>query len=226
MGGLEKNRARDAASIAALLSLGAVLLPIVLVAFGADYLAPRNLLGAMVPVSALIAVLCAAGAHRPTARALLAVALAGLLAVTIDVNASPRLQRGNWRSLARTIGHRAGRSRVITTVELGAAPLRYYIPALRNLPRGRIVTVQEIDETGYAPLRASAGRPPAPGFHLVARVDVHGLVLYRFVSSVPRAVAEATLRRHVITLAHPEVLVERPPATSQAPCRRRCANAV
>jgi hypothetical protein len=31
--------------------------------------------------------------------------------------------------------------------------------------------------------------------------------VYRFVSSVARVVPEAELRRHVITLAHPEVLV-------------------
>jgi hypothetical protein len=53
---------------------------------------------------------------------------------------------------------------------------------------------------------ASAGEPPAPGFHLLARVDVDGLIAYRFVSPVARRVSEATLRRHVITLASPAVL--------------------
>ena len=48
---------------------------------------------------------------------------------------------------------------------------------------------------------------PAPGFTLFARLNVDGLILYRFRSPVPRAVSEAALRRHVITLAHPEVLV-------------------
>jgi hypothetical protein len=69
------------------------------------------------------------------------------------------------------------------------------------------VSAAEIDETGYAPLRRAAARPPAPGFHLLGRLDIDGLIVYRFVSPVPRAVSEATLRRHVITLAHPEVLV-------------------
>jgi hypothetical protein len=100
-------------------------------------------------------------------------------------------------------------ARAITTVELGAAPLQYYLPALHNLARGATVAHTEIDETGYAPLRAGATRPPAPGFQLVQRRDVHGLILYRFVSPVPRLVNEATLRRHVITLAHPEVLAAR-----------------
>ena len=68
--------------------------------------------------------------------------------------------------------------------------------------------MREIDETGYPPLRPRAGAPPAPGFRLVQRDDVNGLILYRFVSPVPRVVSEVALRTHVITPhAHPEVLV-------------------
>jgi hypothetical protein len=36
---------------------------------------------------------------------------------------------------------------------------------------------------------------------------VNGLIVYRFLSRSPRKVSEAALRRHVITEAHPEVLV-------------------
>ncbi len=138
------------------------------------------------------------------------------LAITIDVDLSPRLQRGNWRGVARALG-RGDPDRVITTVELGAAPLEYYLPPLHNLSRGASVTVDEIDETGYAPLRPGAGSPPAPGFRLLDRLDIDGLIVYRFVSPLPRTVAEATLRRRVITLAHPEVLV----APSARPSRAR-----
>ncbi len=42
-----------------------------------------------------------------------------------------------------------------------------------------------MDETGYAPLRASAKDPPAPGFRLSESRDIHGLVVYRFTSTVP-----------------------------------------
>jgi hypothetical protein len=183
-----------------------VLAPILLVAFGADYLAPRNLVGAMIPVTAVIAsALVWPGTGR--AGALLATLLAlAFLVLTIDVDLSPRLQRGNWRAVARAL--RSGpHERTITTVELGGAPLEYYLHPLARLPRGDAVSVSEIDETGYAPLRASAGRPPAPGFRLLARLNLDGLIVYRFVSPVPRRVSEAALRRHVITLARPEVLV-------------------
>lgn len=207
-----------------------VLLPIVLAVFGADYLAPRNLVGAMIPLSVLIAVLLAAADSDPSAvqgapagtaasallrpgAALAATVVAAFAIVSVDVDLSPRLQRGNWRGVAHALGAAVG-ARAITTVELGAAPLEYYLPPLHNLPSRDSVRVSEIVETGYAPLRHGAGRPPAPGFHLLARKEIDGLIVYRFVSSVPRLVSEAELRRHVITLAHPEVLV---PAGDRTP---------
>ncbi|MGH2855108.1 MAG: glycosyltransferase family 39 protein [Solirubrobacteraceae bacterium] len=209
----------------ALLALGlaacGVLIPVAMAAAGADYLAPRNVVAAMIPLSAMIAVIASAQRTGRTG-----IAMVGLIAVTgaalsVDVDLSPRLQRGDWRGLAQAIraeppGAGGGSAqteiespstRAITTVELGAAPLEYYLPPLRNLPRGSAVRVSEIDETGYAPLRPGAGEPPAPGFRLVERRNVNGLILYRFRSATPRTVAEAALRSRVIAAGHPEVLV-------------------
>jgi hypothetical protein len=128
------------------------------------------------------------------------------------VNLSPRLQRADWRGVANVLSKRVGAAkpeppRAITTVELGSAPLEYYLPPLHNLAAGQSVRVSEIDETGYPPLRPDAGEPPARGFHLRASYDVHGLVVYRFISAVRRPVSQATLLRHVITAGHPEVLI-------------------
>ena len=195
-----------------------VLLPIALAAFGADYLAPRNLVAAMLPITVLVAAIAVrpGGEHASRIAGLgLASAIAlAFFAVSIDVDLSPRLQRGDWRGLSKALAEGGRAQRVITTVELGAAPLEYYIPGLHGLHRGDSLRVSEIDETGYAPLRASAGTPPAPGFRLRQRVDVHGLIAYRFVSAVPRVVSETTLRRHVIALeGTPEVLA---PAAGKA----------
>jgi mannosyltransferase len=207
-------REERGALIALTIAACGVLLPIVLIALGADYLAPRNLVAAMIPVSALIAVVVTARRAGRVGTVLAALIAVAGLAISIDVDLSPRLQRGDWRGVAKVLRGNAAAGnlisagdRVITTVELGAAPLEYYLPPLHNLSEGTTVEVSEIDETGYSPLRASAGSPPAPGFHLRSREDVHGLIVYRFVSPVPRVVSEATLRRHVITEAHPEVLV-------------------
>ncbi len=184
----------------------AVVIPLVLALAGADYLAPRNLLAAMIPVSALIAVLATVPENGIAGAALAGTIALAFLVISVDVDLSPRLQRGDWRAVAHLLAG-GSRARAITSVELGSAPLEYYLPGLRNLGRGRSVLVSEIDETGYVPLRRSAGEPPAPGFVLLERRNLHGLLVYRFVSSTPRVVNESTLRRHVITPAHPEVLV-------------------
>jgi len=210
----ELARGPRGALIAVSIAAVGVLTPIVLIAFGADYLAPRNLVAAMIPVTALIAVMLAAPRSRERSASAVGVLLSSclvltflaFLAISLDVDRSPRLQRGNWRGVAAAL--RSGsRARAITSVELGSAPLEYYMPHLHNLHPGSSVLVSEIDETGYSPLRRSAGEPPAPGFHLRARLNIDGLIVYRFVSARPLAVSEAALRRHVITLAHPEVLV-------------------
>jgi mannosyltransferase len=232
------------ALIALSLAAGAILIPLALVALGADYLAPRNLIAASIPTTALIAVIVPSQRAGRAGIALAALIALAFLAISVDVALSPRLQRGDWRGLAQALrsapagggsagGGSAGgglagsaaagggppaggapfarpapaRRRAITTVELGAAPLEYYIPGAHNLPTGRSVTVSEIDETGYSPLRPSAGTSPAPGFHVLERRDIHGLIVYRFVSAIPRTVSVATLRRHVITRAHPEALL-------------------
>ncbi len=200
-------REEQGALIALAVAVSGVLLPIVLVAFGADYLAPRNLVAAMIPVTCVIAVVVTARRTGRAGAALAVLIVVAFLAISIDVDLSPRLQRGDWRGVAKVLRGTGNIDRVITTVELGAAPLEYYLPPLHNLALGASVTVNEIDETGYSPLRASASSPPAPGFHLLSRRNVNGLIMYRFVSAIPRTVSEATLRRHVITLAHPEVLV-------------------
>jgi mannosyltransferase len=199
---------REVRAVMIALSIAAcgVLIPIVLAIFGADYLAPRNLVAAMIPFTALLAVTLASPAVGRAGAVLALLVALGFAAISLDVDLSPRLQRGNWRDLAHAL-RADGRPRAITTVELGAAPLEYYLPHLHNLRAGRTVLVSEIDETGYSPLRSSAGDAPAPGFSLRERLNIDGLIVYRFLAPAPTAVSEAALRRHVITIAHPEVLV-------------------
>ncbi|HEX4114376.1 MAG TPA: glycosyltransferase family 39 protein [Solirubrobacteraceae bacterium] len=201
------RREEHGALIALTITAAGVLTPVLLALLGADYLAPRNLVAAMVPLSALLAIVIAA---QRTGR--IGMALAGLLALaflvlSVDVNLSPRLQRGDWSGVAGVL-HPAQPKHVITTVELGSAPLEYYLPRLSNLSAGQSVKVTEIDETGYAPLRPDAERAPARGFHLTERRDVNGLIVYRFISNVPVTISQRTLLRAVIAEeGRPEALV-------------------
>jgi mannosyltransferase len=189
------------------LSLAAcgILIPSVMAVLGADYLAPRNLIGAMIPLTALIAVVVMwprTGRAGIVVAALIALAF---LAISIDVELSPKLQRENWRDLAKTLAHGSSK-RVITTVEFGSAPLAYYLPGFHSLRASGSVVVSEIDEAGHAPVRPSASQPPAPGFHLQTQTSVDGLVAYRFVSAVPRRVSVATLIGHELTFAKAQLL--------------------
>jgi hypothetical protein len=215
----------DAAeSRAAVLALGlaacGALAPLLLAALGADYFAPRNLIGAMVPVTVLLAVVMGARRTRWMGMVLGGLGAVALLAISVDVDLSPRLQRGDWSGVARVLrtapARAAGssaaspgaRERVIATVHLGTAPLRYYMPALRGVGAASALSVREIDEVGYAPLSPGAGEPPMPGFSLAAKRDVEGLIIFRFQSPVLRTVPVSDLTDHEITLGQgpPELL--------------------
>ena len=200
-----------------------VLIPLALVAVGADYLGPRNLIGAMVAVASVIALVTLwPGTGRVGVVLGAAIALSSL-AISLDVDFSPSLQRSNWRDVARML-EGGTRARVITVNELGSAPLEYYLsgPRLHELRRGGSVLASEIDETGvvssssefYEPFRPSPSEVPA-GFHLLAREEVDGLVVYRFVSPVPRMVDVATLHSHFARTSGAEVLV--PAGSHEAP---------
>jgi mannosyltransferase len=207
--GLWRMRARRGPRREALVALSiagcGVLIPIALVAFGADYLAPRNLVGAMIPLAALIAMIVV---WPGTGRAgILLAALVALtsLAVSIDVDRRADLQRENWRDLAADIAHGSSQ-RAITTVLFGSAPLEYYLPGVRPMREHSSIVVDEIDETSNGALPAAASQPPAPGFRLVARLRVDGLSAYRFTSAVPRRISEAALAGLVPAADHPYVL--------------------
>ena len=101
----------------------------------------------------------------------------------------------------------AAGARAIVTVELGAAPLECYHAGAGKPSVRCLQGLREIDEVGYQPLRALAGRAPAGGFRLLERVDFDGLIIYRFVSKRPQEVPERILRDRGLTVARTEVLV-------------------
>ncbi len=201
-------RRRQAVWITLAVTAAGVLIPLVMALGGADYLAPRNLVGAMVPFSALVAVLATWPAPRengtPPTAALLAVGLLALLAVTVTVDFDPKVQRGNWRGVAHSLPRGIQRAMVVN--QLGSAPLRYYLPGLQPVPAGSFVRTREIVLAGEEPLRESAGRPPAPGFKLVKKIDFTGVIAYRFVAPRPEVVSARRLRARNITLLHADVL--------------------
>jgi 4-amino-4-deoxy-L-arabinose transferase-like glycosyltransferase len=206
---LGRPRSLRAAMVPLSIAACGVLIPILLVAFGADYLAPRNLIGAMIPLTALIAVVVVWPGTGRAGIAIAATIALAFFAISVDVNLSASLQRENWRGLARDLAHGSRERTIITVQPFGSTSIEYYLPWFHRLREDSSVVVNEIDETDNGLVRASATQPPAPGFRLLARVNVDGMIAYRFVSPVPRRVSEAALAGagRAITLAPTEVLV-------------------
>jgi hypothetical protein len=176
---LADRRTLRPALLAASVGIAAILGPVLLAVFGLDYLAPRYLVAAWIPLSAALAVVVSA--QRAEVAFVLAVAICcAFLAVDAAVVQRPQLQRGNWRWVADQL--RGGPSRrAVVISSLGGLPLHYYVPSLRPpaAASGELL-VQEIDLVGYEPLRPGTTRPPVRGFVRVARHARNGLVVVRF----------------------------------------------
>jgi uncharacterized membrane protein len=175
------------AILCAVVGAAAILAPLVLALLGLDYLAPRYLIAAWVPLSAALAVLLTArGVTTVGVTLTVLICLAGA-AVDAAVVKRPQLQRGNWSWVAGQL-RRGFPDRAVVILTLGGLPLQYYTPSLR----GASVTelrVREIDLVGYAPLRHGATRPPARHFAFAGRSANHGLVVLRFRAPAPLGVS-------------------------------------
>ncbi len=191
-----------------------VLTPILFALAGADYMAPRNLIGAMVPVTVLLAIVIGASATGRIGMGIAALATLALLAICIDVDLSPRLQRGDWSKVAAAVtpgakggagAPRTAAALAVVSTHLGSAPIEYYAPGLRP-PSTSSLAVSEIDKVGYKPLLASALVPPAPGFTLVQRLHFNGELVYRYISPRPQRVSLVTLRAAGMTSGETNVL--------------------
>ncbi len=207
LAGLQRGEWR-AVSLLGLLGAACLALPLALALGGADYLAPRNVIIAWVPLSAALAVVLSGRNAGRAGTVLVALICGAAIAVLVVIDLSPRYQRGDWQGVAALL--RGGASgRAVVTVELGSAPLEYYLPGLRALSPSRSALVSEVDLVGYRPLRPGAGSYVAPGFRLTTIGSAHGLLVYRFVAAAPTRLPERTLRLRTITATRSETLISR-----------------
>src|SRR5207302_880034 len=87
--------------LALAIAAAALALPLAAKAVGADYVFHRNLIGAWAPLALVVGTAAAVPRFGPLA---LAGLCAALLALTIAVDVDTKLQRADWRSVARAIG--------------------------------------------------------------------------------------------------------------------------
>lgn len=205
-------RWRPSAWVLAGLAAAGALVPLILVAAGADYLLPRNLIAVYVPV-----VLVAAAGLAVAGRVGLAGAVA-LCAVAIVVNlqvaTDDDLQRDDWRSAARALGSAPGEPRaVVVTPEFQKKPLRLYAGSLPPLPPAgaavREVVVVENDRPAPSTL------PPAPpGFTEAGRVRTPSYSLVRFRAPAPVLVTPMSLAGAHVVPKPPAILIQTPERTA------------
>jgi hypothetical protein len=192
---LADRRERRAAGIAAAVGVAGGATPLLLGAFGADYLDGRNLIPVFVPLTVVIA---AGFGVRRAGWAGLAVAGAFCLcslAFAIEVDRLPRLQREDLRNAAKELGPaRAGRA-IVTIHYSGNMPLEYYLGA--RPAHGSLPALREIDLVGSAIAAAkSARRLLPPAFHRIESKPVsYNFTLTRFRSDRPVRVPLAVLEQ-------------------------------
>jgi mannosyltransferase len=185
------RRERRGGTLALALGLGVLALTAVAALIGKDYVVERNLLPALVPLLAVVAIGFAAGARR--LGALLAVALCAYwLAFAVHVTQTPNLQRPDFRTVTDALGPPGGR-RAIITWKLAADPVRYYLHDQAVRMYGGEERISEIAVLRKPLVTGQTVNLPS-SFHQVGRVRADRLTLNIYFSKHPVPIRFHTLR--------------------------------
>jgi 4-amino-4-deoxy-L-arabinose transferase-like glycosyltransferase len=188
---------RGGLALAAIAAVG-VAFPLLAALAGADYLNARNVLPALIPLLAALAVGCGASDRPRLALGLLAALCALSLAIDATVVADAQYQRSDWAGLARALGASRGQRALVVSPANGELAVRYYRRSLRTMgPAG--ADVREIDviavagspDPGKEPvLPAQVGTSLAvPGFGPSRRTATATYELLRFPVAGPDPVS-------------------------------------
>jgi len=190
--------ARDRALLLAAIGGIGVALPLLTALAGADYLNTRNLLPALVPLLAALAVAYGASNAPRVGPALLAALCALSFAIVVAIAADSQYQRQDWKGLARALGASDGTRAVVVSPANGELALRYYRRGLRTMePQGEavrevdVVAVAGSPDPGKAPvLHELVGTAlGVPGIGPALRVETDTYALLRFPVARSSAVA-------------------------------------
>jgi uncharacterized membrane protein len=187
------RRERQGAALGLALGLGVVALTAVAALAGKDYVVERNLLPALVPLLAVVAIgFAVSGARR--LGLLLAVALCAYwLAFDVHVTQTPNLQRPDFRTVTDELGPSHGVRRAIVTWKLAADPVRFYLHDEAIRMYGGEAWIDEIAVL-RKPLATGLPVNLPPSFHQVGRVRADRLTLITYASRHPVRVSFDTLQ--------------------------------
>jgi mannosyltransferase len=184
-----QRRERRATALLLVVASATVIAPVAigLLDPGKDYVLARNLLPALVPLLAALAIGFSLPAARRRGAALAAVLVVYSLGLSIWASLSPALQRPNWDAAAGAIGEPTG-PRAMVTWTLGEASLRYYLSTGSfqvQSSDGFDWWVGEIDFISDGPAPAPPARLFGPGFREVGYEKVGRLYVRRFATPGP-----------------------------------------
>jgi mannosyltransferase len=192
---------RDRALLLAALGGIGVALPLLAALAGADYLNTRNLLPALIPLLAALAVGFAACDRPALGGALLAGLCAASLAIVVTVASDAQYHRQDWKGLAHALGTSDAARAVVISPANGELALRYYRRGLRPMAASG-AAVREVDVVAVAgsPDPGKAPRLPAltgtalgvPGFGPARQTRTGAYALLRFPSAGGSAAVPVT----------------------------------
>ena len=187
---------RERALLLAAIGAIGVALPLLAALAGADYLNTRNLLPALIPLLAALAVGCAASDVRRAGGAVLAALCALSLAIVVTVERDAQYQRQDWKGLSRALGTADAPRAVVISPANGELALRYYRRGLSPMqPRGAVVA--EVDVVAVAgspdpgrapelpPLTGTALGVPGFGPPHETRTGTYALLRFRAPNGTP-----------------------------------------
>jgi hypothetical protein len=222
---------RRGALAAGAMALGGLVLNLILVAGGIDDLITRNVIALWLPAAIMVA--GGLGARRSGVIGILATLVLCATGVTaaIGVASDRKLQRPDWRGVARVLGVRPttdGHGRVILVQHYrDLLPLSLYLPGLKFWRQGGRQTTTEIDVISIGAPRvklcwwgaacnlspsAMQSSYPIHGFHQLWIRHAYQFTIMRLVASRPVTVSEADMAGALTltTLRHDELLTQRP----------------
>jgi 4-amino-4-deoxy-L-arabinose transferase-like glycosyltransferase len=177
------RRERRGGALGLAVGLGVLALAGAAALAGKDYVVERNLLPALVPLAAVVA-LGLGSVRARFAGILVPVALCAYwLAFDIDVTQTPNLQRPDYRGVASALGP-ATVPRAIVSWRLAGDPLRWYLDdgAMRWYGGGE--AVREVDVVGKRTVAEHPANLP-PAFRPAGVVRMDRLTIARYISSRP-----------------------------------------
>jgi mannosyltransferase len=205
---------RRGAAFAGGLAAFVVLAPIVLALLGRDYVVPRNLTPAWIPLAVVIGAACTVPRARLLGAGLAVAVIAVFIWGGVQIAQNPEYQRPDWRRVAHALGTASG-SRAIVAYDGGfaAQPLWVFMRGIPwQEPLGDVATVGEVDVVGNS-WQTPSSRLPA-GMRLISAKTVHGFLVARFAVQPAwrRSLAAIGARAGSLLApapAHPAVLLQR-----------------